>query len=243
MAVEASAVAGWYEDPSGRYRERWWDGARWTGHVRGEFVWAGTPVAPGPGPSQRDVDTMEIAAVATPREPTPAGVSRERFWTRWSVPVLSCVYGGAFVVAVGSTLTWVNASAGGFSTNRSGLDGDGVFTLVLALVVALGFTLIRSRRAAAITMLSVGAVAGLIVAYDLIDISSKAGDVPARLDVAAKPGLGLLLTGLAAIAITVGGALAMNEVDEAPELVPGGIDTAAPQSATRGTGSALSAPG
>jgi len=26
-------AAGWYADPSGRTRLRWWDGARWTDHT------------------------------------------------------------------------------------------------------------------------------------------------------------------------------------------------------------------
>jgi Protein of unknown function (DUF2510) len=225
MAVEASAAAGWYEDPSGRYRERWWDGVRWTGHVRGEFVWSSGPAAPAAARSERDVDTMEIRAVVVPREPTPAGEGRPSFWSRWSVAVFACVFGGAFVVVVGSMLTWVTASSGGFSTSRSGIDGDGVFTLTLALVVALAFTLVRSRRAAAITVLSIGAMIALIVAYDLIDISNKVGDVPARLDISVKPGIGLIFTGIAAIAITVSGALAMNETD-------GRVDPAGAKEAT-----------
>lgn len=42
-----SPAAGWYPDPSGRHRERWWDGTGWTEHDRPlEAPTSATPAAP-----------------------------------------------------------------------------------------------------------------------------------------------------------------------------------------------------
>jgi len=210
----ASAVAGWYRDPSGRYRERYWDGAAWTGHVRGELGGARARTELVADPRLHELDTMEIPAVAAPRGATPAGVERSNaISSRWGPAVLACVYGGAVGIGVGSVLVWVKASAGELSSSERGIEGDGVITLVLAIVAVIGFTLLTSHRAAAILALSAGAVAGLVAAYDLVDLSSKTGDLPTGVDVSTKPGLGLLLTGLAAVAMTVGGALALDEAE------------------------------
>jgi hypothetical protein len=45
-ASAASAPAGWYADPSGRFELRYWDGGRWTEHVsRGGNQYTDPPVA------------------------------------------------------------------------------------------------------------------------------------------------------------------------------------------------------
>ena len=36
--IAVPPVAGWYPDGGGRFAYRYWDGAAWTGHVRGERV-------------------------------------------------------------------------------------------------------------------------------------------------------------------------------------------------------------
>jgi len=204
MTADAHVSAGWYRDPSGRHLHRWWDGAAWTGHVRGRRA-------------DPDVDTIEIAAVrAAPVAAAAVATGRLPVWLRWKVPVLVCVYGGAVGVALGSLAPWVQVSTDVFSANRRGTDGDGVITLALAFLVALVFTLVRSRRAAGLLAQGVGAVMGLVVGYELFDLASKAGDVPTTLDVSVTPGVGLLLTGITALIIAVGGALALGEVEDTP---------------------------
>jgi hypothetical protein len=213
------ASAGWYRDPSGRYEQRWWDGATWTGHVRGQLALSAATLAPSPVSRLPEAPTDPYGITpptsSPPRPPAPsstvvpndAGLSL----LRWSTPVLACVYGGAALVAVGAFLPWVKASAGAFSATQSGTEGDGVITLLLAVVVAISFSLIKSRGAAGITTMCLGAAIGVIAAYDLFDISSKAEGISTGLDVSASPQIGLILTGLAALAIVVGAALALGE--------------------------------
>ena len=132
---------------------------------------------------------------------------------RWSTPALICVYGGAVLVALGSFLPWVKAEAGVFSATKSGIEGDGVFTLLLAVVIVVCFTLIKSQRAAGIAVLSLGAATAVVAGYELFDIKSKADAISTGLAVSASPGFGLIITGLAACAVTVGAALALGEVE------------------------------
>jgi hypothetical protein len=200
MTADRSIDAGWYQDPSGRYGERWWDGTSWTGHVRGRHL--------------DDVDTIEIAAVRA-SNPSVTRVARRRapFWARWTPAVLACVYGGAAAVAIGAALPWASVSGDAYSATARGTDGDGVVTLVLALAFALVFTVLRSRRAAATLALCVGVVVALVAGYDLIDLSHKTGDAPTSIAVSVRPGIGLLLTGIGAVAIAVGAALALGEAE------------------------------
>jgi hypothetical protein len=157
--------------------------------------------------------TLPTSPPARPPAPSSAAVPNEAGLSllRWSTPVLACVYGGAALVAVGAFLPWVKASAGDFSATESGTDGDGVITLLLAVLVAVSFSLIKSRRAAAISTMCLGAGIAVVAAFDLFDISSKAEGLSTGLDVSTSPQVGLLLTGVAALAIVVGAALALGE--------------------------------
>ena len=210
MTADASIGAGWYRDPSGRYLQRWWDGASWTGHVRGHR----------PAP---DADTIEIAAVRAPSTrvsriaAAPAETARSYGslpWSRWTLPVLVCVYGGAAGVVLGSMAPWVEVSSDVLSASRRGIDGDGVITLGLAVLVAVLFTVPMRRRISGMLVLGIGVVAALVAGYELFDLSSKTGDVRATVDVSVTPGVGLLLTAAAALVVAVGGALALGETEQ-----------------------------
>jgi Protein of unknown function (DUF2510) len=231
MTADPSVGAGWYRDPAGRYQERWWNGATWTGHVRGPLTLSTASLVSSPTsrPEEPPTDPVGVmlpitqappadrsagSPAAAPRAaaaPRVGAASHASPLLRWSTAVLACVYGGAALVAFGAFLPWVKASAGAFSASKSGIEGDGVFTLVLAVVIVISFTLVKSRRAAGTTALSLGAVTGVVAGYELFDISSKADAISTGLDVSASPGVGLLLTGLAACAIVVGAALALGE--------------------------------
>jgi hypothetical protein len=210
MTADASIGAGWYRDPSGRYLQRWWDGGSWTGHVRGHR----------PAP---DADTIEIAAV----RPAPAVTSRIAAvpaptarsygslpWSRWTWPVLVCVYGGAVGLVLGAMAPWVEVSSGVVSDSRRGIEGDGVITLGLAVLVAILFAVPMRRRVSGMLVLGIGIAAALVAAYELFDLASKTGGMRATVDVSVTPGVGLLLTAAAALVVAVGGALAIGETEQ-----------------------------
>ena len=110
-------------------------------------------------------------------------------------------------LAIGALGTW--ASIGIFSVN--GLDDgrDGIITLIAGILAAIAlwrcFRDPRSR--AAIAVLVLGALASLIAIVDIADISGEdAGEFFGQ-TIEITVGWGLWVTALAAIALTVAGAL------------------------------------
>jgi hypothetical protein len=57
---------GWYADPFGRHRQRWWDGARWTERVRSGDVTGIDPPGVDPTPV-----ASGFADRVDPLDPTP----------------------------------------------------------------------------------------------------------------------------------------------------------------------------
>jgi hypothetical protein len=113
---------GWYPDPWAQAAYRWWDGAEWTAEMRG-------PSMPQPSPGQ-----APIAGAHAAPSPGPAGA-------HW------LVLGGAVAVLLGSLLPWAEVTAPFVGTiTVSGTDGDGLLTLLGAILVAgLGFATLRVR--------------------------------------------------------------------------------------------------
>ena len=91
--------------------------------------------------------------------------------------------GAGVLMAVGSLLPWVKV--GIFSA--AGTEGDGVFTLGIGVIVAFIGAANKPTRAAALGVMALSVVAGLIVFNIFGDIDSSA------------VGSGLLLTGAAAV--------------------------------------------
>ena len=60
-----SAAAGWYPDPSGAPRQRWWDGAQWTAYERDAPV-APAPAAPSAPPCAAPAYAAQPYAAAPP---------------------------------------------------------------------------------------------------------------------------------------------------------------------------------
>ena len=80
----------------------------------------------------------------------------------------------AAAVVIGSFGTWATALGGLLS--KSGTEGDGVLTLVLAVVALLGLWAFwrKPRRWAAVGVLVLGVLIFAIGIYDLVDVESTA---------------------------------------------------------------------
>jgi len=112
------------------------------------------------------------------------------------------VGGGGLLAVVGAFGPW--ATAGLFS--KSGMDGDGVITLVVAAVLLL-VTLANARtprRGVAIGAIVSGVIIAGVGAVDIADINNKVSD-NAFTDAIVDIGWGLYLTVAAGIIAVVGG--------------------------------------
>jgi hypothetical protein len=113
---------------------------------------------------------------------------------------------GTAVVAVAALLPWATVNAGLVSVSKAGTDGDGVITLVLALVVG-GLVLAKWKaglsRPVVIVSLVLGAIVLAIATYDAIDVGSTVEENE-LVEVRASVGIGLWLTLLGGIAMIAG---------------------------------------
>ena len=124
----------------------------------------------------------------------------------WTTRVRVLVFGGAAGLVLGSLLPWVQI-VGIMSVSVAGTDGDGVFTLILGIVVALLFAVIRPRLAVAVTGLVAGAIAVLVAIVEMIDVSGRINDpeVSGNEMFTAQIGPGLWIVGIAALILLAGG--------------------------------------
>ncbi len=121
------------------------------------------------------------------------------------------------MLALGSLLPWVKASAGIFTVTRNGTDGDGVITLILAGLAALLYFVIKPRPAAEWVALGLGAVAGVIAIYDIADVANRAHELAANNStVSASVGFGLIVAAIGAAAVVVGGIIGLTEARRPP---------------------------
>jgi len=132
---------------------------------------------------------------ATQAKEAPASTATDQMKTetRW------WLVGTGVLMGVGSVLPW--ASAGIFSA--AGTQGDGIFTLIGGVIVALIGTANRASYATGIGALVVGALSVLIVF-----------SVFGRLD-AEFIGAGLILTGLASLFAGIAGLQLISQVSKA----------------------------
>jgi hypothetical protein len=195
------AQPGWLPDPTGRSQYRYWDGAAWTENVsRDGQTSSDALTSPPPPPAE------------TPPVPRVPALSAAGGITDASTAVKTLVFAGVAALVVGSFLPWVKASAGVFTATRNGTDGDGILTLILAGLVALLFTLVRSRATAAGLVMIFGGLAAIITFYDLANISKKANDLASTSSgVSASVGVGLIVAAAASVAVVLGGILGYRE--------------------------------
>jgi hypothetical protein len=135
----------------------------------------------------------------------------------WSSRTKGFVLGGALVLAVGSFLPWVKASAGPFTATENGLDGDGVITLAMAIGIVLAALLIKRASTAVTTVLVLAVLAGAIAVYDWVDVSKQADDLAGNTPgVSAGIGIGIVVCVIGAAAAAAGALMARAESKASP---------------------------
>jgi hypothetical protein len=120
---------------------------------------------------------------------------------------------GALMVIVGSTLSWVDidfSSVGDVSAfaevaSVSGLEGDGVITIVLGFVALLvaGWMLVSRNVAPSIIVIVLSALIGLIALIDIGNVQDKA-ESPLLAEFA-RVGIGLWVVAAGACVLVLGG--------------------------------------
>lgn len=115
--------------------------------------------------------------------------------------------GGAAATALGSLLPW---ATGPFGISFSGTSGDGVITLIVAVVVA-GLSLAFRRRLVIALAVLAGLVAMATAVYDTAHISTTEF---------AGVGYGLVVTDVGALAMVVGTVLAYRDRRTARTMAP-----------------------
>jgi hypothetical protein len=121
----------------------------------------------------------------------------------------------AILAVVGSFLPWAEALGG--ALRRNGTDGDGIITLVVALIgggLGLGLAFTRKDIVAYLAGLGgflCGALIGGVAGYDLKNLTDVIGDIEreSSLDLGLSAGSGLYLTLVAGIAMALAGILAI----------------------------------
>lgn len=129
----------------------------------------------------------------------------------WSRPRLATGVGAVGVI-IGAFLPWISVSLLGFSESVSGLDADGVITLVVAIVVAAAVVWKWARATQILSVIGGLVAAGLGLLYISdplagVDFDSAAGEAIAQ--EAASPEIGLYVTALGGILLLVGGVMGL----------------------------------
>lgn len=120
--------------------------------------------------------------------------------------------GGAGLTAVGAFLPWIKLGSLG---SKSGLDGDGTFTLLFALA-AVGIIVVRNWEkidkgvVAVLGLLSLG-IGVLYISDPAAGTSLGQSALGQSIAEALEPGIGLYLTAIGGLGTLVGGGLGLQD--------------------------------
>jgi hypothetical protein len=211
--MSTAQQAGWYPDPWGQAAQRWWDGQQWTSHVEGAAATGTTPQAQQAPWQAQGAQGSQAQGPWTsgPSGLPPAGTAGYGAAPTAQAPANPLVkvlaLGGAALAAIGSFLPWATVSGGFVDISKNGMDGDGVITLVGALVFGglAAWSLLGSwSKGRMIGALVVAVLVTLIAVIDIADVASRFSDIDTEalgLDVSIGIGLWIvLLGGLAGVA-------------------------------------------
>jgi hypothetical protein len=111
----------------------------------------------------------------------------------------------AVVLAIGSFGPWAQVTIFGITATKNGISGDGVITLILAIIAAalLALCIRQPSKGLAIATILVGVIAAATSLYDLITISNAYSGI-------VSPGWGLYLAAIGSVALVIFSVLALR---------------------------------
>lgn len=120
------------------------------------------------------------------------------------------------LLVIGSLGPWARI----FGLSVSGIDGDGILTLGLAVIATAATLVVRSspqapRFRAHWIAAAASALALLVAVYDTLDVSTTSGEIAGE-TVRAYVGWGLWMTLLAALTLTIATVLVARRVGSQP---------------------------
>lgn len=150
---------------------------------------------PPPPPPATFAPPPPLSAAPSPWPPAPPGPPPAPVPSGYSTAE-KVALGGAGLAALGSLLPWASVTSIFGTISVNGTDGDGIITLVLA-IVAGGLVLARKAPVAALVLL---AIVALVAVIDIADIAGAVDDEELGDFATVSVGFGLWLVALGAAA-------------------------------------------
>lgn len=127
----------------------------------------------------------------------------------------SLVIAGASLTFLGSLLPWATIDIFGATISKNGTDGDGVLTLIGALVIA-GLAIPplwgHARKGLFIGALVAAILVTVVAFVDIVDVASRVGDINNSGMASASVGYGLWITAVGGIVAVVSTATSLGSI-------------------------------